>query len=100
MLILQRREGEKVLIGDDISISVVSVDGNRVRLAISAPREVSIKRGEVRDTEFANQESAVDLSGSVELLELLGAQGVLNVSQQDISALQEHTQQECQDSQK
>lgn len=100
MLILQRREGEKVLIGDDISISVVSVDGNRVRLAISAPREVPIKRGEVRDAEFANQESAAGLSGSVELLELLGAQGVLNVSREDISALQEHTQKDCQDRQK
>lgn len=89
MLILQRREGEKVLIGEDISISVVSVDGNRVRLAISAPREVSILRGELREAECANQESAAELSGPAELLELLGAQGVLNVTEKEISALQE-----------
>ena len=42
MLILQRKEGESVLIGDDITVSVVSVDSGRVRLAIDAPRSVSI----------------------------------------------------------
>ncbi len=94
MLILQRREGEQVLIGDDISVSVVSVDGNRVRLAISAPREVSIMRGELRDAEIANQESAAELTGPAELLELLGSQGVLNVSQSELSALQKRTAQD------
>lgn len=38
MLILQRKSGESLVIGEDISITVVSVDGGRVRLAISAPR--------------------------------------------------------------
>ena len=42
MLILQRKRGESLLIGEDISITVVSVDGERVRLAISAPPEVSV----------------------------------------------------------
>lgn len=38
MLILQRKRGETLLIGEDISITVASVDGERVRLAISARR--------------------------------------------------------------
>lgn len=89
MLILQRREGEKILIGDDISVSVVSVEGNRVKLAISAPREVSILRGELRETEIANQESAVEYTASPEdLLQLLGLQGVLNKTESDPDMMQ------------
>ena len=41
MLILQRRAGESLVIGENITVSVVSVDGLRVRLAISAPEDVS-----------------------------------------------------------
>ena len=47
MLILQRKPGESVMIGSDISISVISVEGGRVRLAISAPVEVPILRSEL-----------------------------------------------------
>ena len=47
MLILQRRTGESVVIGEDVRISVVSIEGGRVRLAISAPPEVSILRSEL-----------------------------------------------------
>ncbi|MDQ6578192.1 MAG: carbon storage regulator CsrA, partial [Haemophilus parainfluenzae] len=41
MLILTRKVGESVLIGDDISISVLSVRGNQVKLGVQAPKEVS-----------------------------------------------------------
>ena len=74
MLILQRKPGEELLIGKDISISVVSVEGNRVRLAISAPKTVSILRKELLDAEEANRESTAELSAPAELLTLLGAQ--------------------------
>ena len=47
MLILQRRAGESLLIGDDIRITVTSVDGGKVRLAISAPEDVRILRSEL-----------------------------------------------------
>lgn len=47
MLSLSRRAGELILIGDDISVRVHSVLGNRVRLAIDAPREVPIRRSEL-----------------------------------------------------
>ncbi len=94
MLILQRREGEQILIGDDIAISVVSVEGNRVRLAISAPREVSILRGELRETEIANQESAAEHAADpADLLQLLGSQGVLNAA--ELSVLQEQTEKDA-----
>jgi carbon storage regulator len=47
MLILSRRAGESVTIGNDIKVKVVSVSGNQVRLGIEAPREVRVLREEI-----------------------------------------------------
>ena len=44
MLVLSRKKGETVCIGDDIEITVVAVRGNRVKLAFAAPYHVSIRR--------------------------------------------------------
>jgi carbon storage regulator len=49
MLILTRRIGESVLIGDDIEVVVTAVDFGQVRLGFSAPRQVEIVRSELRD---------------------------------------------------
>lgn len=76
MLILQRKPGESLVIGEDITVSVVSVEGGRVRLAISAPPEVSILRSELLDAKLANQDSAVEEATPAELLGLLGGMPV------------------------
>ena len=76
MLILQRKTGESLLIGEDITIRVVSVDGTRVRLAISAPEDVSILRSELVTAAAANRDSAMEEAAPAELLNLLG--GVLD----------------------
>ncbi|MCP5415079.1 MAG: carbon storage regulator CsrA [Chromatiaceae bacterium] len=47
MLILSRRPGEQLLIGDDILIEVLEVSGTQVRLGITAPREVTVLREEL-----------------------------------------------------
>lgn len=47
MLILTRKVGESVLIGDDISITVLSVRGNQVKLGVQAPKEVSVHREDI-----------------------------------------------------
>lgn len=47
MLILTRRVGESVVIGDDISVTVLGVKGNQVRLGVNAPRDVSVHREEI-----------------------------------------------------
>lgn len=72
MLILQRRPGESVKIGQDIEVSVVSVEGGRVRLAISAPQDVPILRSELLDATAANRDSAVEEAAPAALLGLLG----------------------------
>lgn len=47
MLVLSRKLGEKVQIGDDVTLTVVSITGNRVQLGIEAPAAVRIFRGEL-----------------------------------------------------
>mgnify|MGYP006000387125 FL=1 len=47
MLILTRRIGEAVVIGDDVKLTVLGVRGNQVRLGIDAPKDVSVHREEI-----------------------------------------------------
>jgi carbon storage regulator len=47
MLVLSRKPGEKVVIGNDITVTVVAVLGNRIKLGISAPDDVRVLRGEL-----------------------------------------------------
>ena len=71
MLILQRRSGESIRIGDDIEITIVSTEGGRVRLAISAPTEIPILRSELIGARETNQDSAMELIAPNELLGLI-----------------------------
>ena len=64
------------MIGEEIRVSVVSIEGGRVRLAISAPPEVSILRSELLDAKLANQDSAVEEAAPAELPGLLGGMPV------------------------
>ena len=76
MLILQRKAGESLVIGDDITVRVISVDGARVRLAIDAPGDIPILRSELITARAANRDSAREEAAPTELLDLLG--GVLD----------------------
>ena len=69
MLILQRKEGESLLIGEDVEITVMAVEAGRVRLAIQAPRSVTILRSELKVAAQTNREAADE---EVSPLELLG----------------------------
>ncbi|OGT31200.1 MAG: carbon storage regulator [Gammaproteobacteria bacterium RIFCSPHIGHO2_12_FULL_35_23] len=47
MLILTRRIGETIIIGDNVSVTVLGVKGNQVRLGVNAPKDVSVHREEI-----------------------------------------------------
>lgn len=49
MLALTRKVGERIVIGDNIVVTVVSIKGDNIRLAIEAPKEIKIYRGEIFD---------------------------------------------------
>ena len=71
MLILQRKAGESLLIGDEIEVSVLSVDSGRVRLAIEAPKSVSILRSELTTAAEVNREAAGEELPPLALLDVL-----------------------------
>jgi carbon storage regulator len=48
MLVLERRRDERIMIGDDITIRVVEIRGDKVRLGIEAPKEIRVDREEIR----------------------------------------------------
>ena len=47
MLILTRRVGETLMIGEDVSVTVLGIKGNQVRIGVNAPKDVSVHREEI-----------------------------------------------------
>lgn len=47
MLILTRRVGETLMIGDEVTVTVLSVKGNQVRIGVNAPKDISVHREEI-----------------------------------------------------
>ena len=62
MLIIRRRVGESILIGDDIEVQITEITGNRIKMGISAPSHVLILRKEIRLAEQENLAAARGVS--------------------------------------
>ena len=71
MLILQRKDGESLLIVDEVEVTVLSVEAGRARLAIQAPRSVTILRSELKGAADTNREAEDEEVSPLELLGVL-----------------------------
>jgi carbon storage regulator len=75
MLVLARRTGETFRIGENIEITVVEVQGDKVRIGITAPREIRVLRGELlREVESANADAAAAGADLDALAQALGGE--------------------------
>ncbi len=70
MLILTRKSGETLLLGDSIEVTIVEVMGDKVKIAIDAPKEVKILRKELVEAERINKEAVAP--HQVDLMALKG----------------------------
>ena len=64
MLVLSRKQSESIVINDDITIVVVEIRGDKVRLGIEAPKEIPVHRREVFDAIHRNKAAAGDKAAS------------------------------------
>lgn len=63
MLILTRRVGETLMVGDDVTVTVLGVKGNQVRIGVNAPRDVAVHREEIYERIKREKTNASESTG-------------------------------------
>ncbi|ADL69668.1 carbon storage regulator, CsrA [Thermoanaerobacterium thermosaccharolyticum DSM 571] len=71
MLILSRKTGQSLIIGDDVEIKIVSIDGDNVKIGISAPKNVTVMRKELLEVKDENKKAINIDKSSLKKLEKL-----------------------------
>lgn len=66
MLILTRRVGETLIIGDDVKVTILATRGGQIRIGISAPKEVEVHREEIYLRIHADKSASLALENSLE----------------------------------
>ena len=70
MLILSRKTNEKIMIGDDISVSIIEIRGDQVRIGVDAPKTVKVFRQEVYDAIRAENKAAAQSAAVLPVLSI------------------------------
>jgi len=69
MLVLTRKKGESIQIGEDIEIQIVSIQGDQVKIGINAPKHIEIHRKEIyQEIKLENTNAAIGIDGLISLL--------------------------------
>ena len=68
MLVLTRKPGEKIMVGDNITITVTEIRGDNVRIAIEAPKAIKIYRGEIYQAIMDENREAARQTGKLDML--------------------------------
>lgn len=71
MLIIRRRRGESIVIGEDIEIEILETSPTQVKLGISAPKEVTVLRSEIRVTRDVNRAASTQTPDPIILTQLV-----------------------------
>ncbi|KEI13074.1 carbon storage regulator [Clostridium novyi B str. ATCC 27606] len=65
MLVVKRKKGQSILIGDDIEINIVDIDNGSVKISIEAPKEITILRKELYTQVQQENKNAIDIDMSI-----------------------------------
>lgn len=75
MLVLTRKTGQSLIIGDGVEITIVEIKGDQVRIAINAPKEVPVHRKEIYELIIAENREAAQIPANLDLEKILGLKG-------------------------
>jgi len=71
MLILQRKVGQSIYIGEDIVVTVQEISSDKVKISIDAPKDIKIIRDELKCAEISNKEALTSSNSNIDLLKEL-----------------------------
>ena len=78
MLVLSRKKGQSIMVGSDIEISIVDIQGDQIRLGIDAPRNIAIHRKEVFEEIIKENKQAASVALDPELIKTIKIRSIEN----------------------
>lgn len=71
MLILNRKIGESIILGDNIEVTILDIQDGKIKIGIEAPKDVTILRKEVYDQVIEENKKSLEIDEAIEILEMI-----------------------------